>query len=269
MSHVLIHIGYHKTATSWLQRAYFSEPRSGLQTLGKQQGDHPVRKLIRARPLEFDAQASRAEFEPMLQAVREQGLVPVVALERLSGHACSGGYDSKELADRLAAVFPEGKVLVVIREQVRMIVSTYKQYIRGGGAGTLREFLQPASSRNLRVPTFDFRHFEYDHLLRHYQALFGAENVLALAFEQFTSAPADFVSEIGRFAGRPVSDELLGSLPFEFHKNPAISTTRLGFMRRRNHLLHSELNPTPLFQTPFRKSLRRIGNRPWLEAVVP
>lgn len=40
-------------------------------------------------------------------------------------------------------------------------------------------------------------------------------------------------------------------------------------MRRRNHLLRSELNPTPLFQTPFRKSLRRIGNRTWLETMVP
>src|SRR6266511_2043126 len=212
---VLIHIGYHKTGTNWLQRHFFGDSRTGLQWVGKSGGDHPARQLVRARPLEFDAAASRAQFEPLLRRAGTEGLLPVVSYERLSGHPFSGGHDSKEIANRLKEVFPEAKVLVVIREQRSMILSTYKQYVKAGGPSSLPRFLAPPRSTSMRVPWFDLRQFEYEHLLRHYRAVFGEEAVLALAFDQFVRDPPAYVAAIGRFAGHPVDDELLASLPFD------------------------------------------------------
>ena len=68
---MIVHIGYHKTASSWLQRHVFGNPETGLQTVGKFGPDHPVRQFVRARPLEFDAAATRALFEPLLQPVHD------------------------------------------------------------------------------------------------------------------------------------------------------------------------------------------------------
>ena len=252
---MILHIGYHKTATSWLQRHLFSNPRSGLRTIGKVGDDHPVRQLVRAHSLGFDAAAHRARLETLLEPIREEGLVPVVSWERLSGHAVSGGFDSKELADRLHAVFPDGKVLVVIREQRAVIVSTYKQYVMAGGRARVEEFLEPPGSRNMRLPRFDLRFYEYEHLLGHYQSLFGRDAVLVLPFDLFVRQPVDFVAAICAFAERPASDRLLSSLPYRDVRRQSHSALELSIRRRGNAFGSSELNPVPALDS---KLLRRV-----------
>ena len=257
---VLVHIGYHKTGTNWLQRHYFGDPRTGTQWVGKSGGDHPARQLVRARPLEFDGAAARAQFEPLLQQARADGLLPVVSYERLSGHPFSGGHDSKQIADRLNEVFPDAKVLVVIREQRSMIVSTYKQYVKAGGPLSLPRFLAPPRSTSMRVPWFDLRHFEYEHLLRHYRALFGEDSVLALPFEQFVRDPSTFVAEIGRFAGQPLDETLLAALPYTARSNPALPASEIAVRRRRNRLAErSEVHPAPLFESRALRRVARLG----------
>ena len=57
--------------------------------------------------------------------MKDEAKVPVISHERLSGYPHSGGHDSKEIAHRLAAVFPNAKVVIVIREQKSMILSNY------------------------------------------------------------------------------------------------------------------------------------------------
>ena len=219
---VLVHIGYAKTATSWLQEHLFANEGTGLGWIRKEAGN-PVRRLIDDDPLDFDAAATRAAIDPLLDAVRGRGLVPVVSVERLVGHPFSGGYDSKEIADRIAAVFPEGRVLEVIREQRSMILSTYKQSVRAGSAATVEEFLDPPRSKSRRVPWFDFRFFEYDRLLGRYQRLLGPERVLALTFEQFADDTAAFVRAIGEFAGRPLGEDVVAQLPLGARENAAPS----------------------------------------------
>jgi hypothetical protein len=252
VSDVLIHIGYHKTATSWLQTHLFNREGTGFGWLGKSAAS-PVRRFVDEDPLDFDSAALRSALEPLLERRRARGVVPTVSMERLSGHPFSGGYDCKEIADRLASVFPEGRVLVVVREQRSMIVSTYKQYVRAGGAATLEQFLEPPRSKSRRVPWFDRRYFEYDRLLRHYVSLFGAERVLCLPYEQFVRDGPAFVGAIARFAGRPLDDARLGALPFDHRSNRAPSAAGTERQRRRNKLgVRSELNPAPLLdQTSF------------------
>jgi hypothetical protein len=244
---VLIHIGYHKSGSSWLQQQLFSRESAGFGWLGKTAGS-PVRRFVDDDPLDFDASALRQALEPLLEGPRGRGLLPVLSMERLSGHPFSGGYDCKEIADRLAAVLPEGSVLVVVREQRSMIASTYKQYVRAGGAGTVEQFLDPPSSKSRRVPWFDPRYFEYDRLLRHYVSLFGADRVLCLPFEQLASDGPAFAGAIARFAGRPFGQEELGALPYDDRSNQAPSAAGTERQRRRNKLgVRSELNPTPVF----------------------
>ncbi len=253
---MILHIGYHKTATSWLQRHVFNNPQSGLRTIGKAGEDHPVRQLVRAQALGFEAGEHRARMEALIQPICEEGLVPVVSWERLSGHPVSGGYDSKELADRLHAVFPEAKVLAVIREQREVILSSYKQYVMGGGRASVEGFLEPPVSRNMRLPRFDFRFYEYEHLLGHYRSLFGRDAVLVLPFDQFTREPADFVGAICAFAGRPASDGFLASLPYRDVRRPAYPVLALSIRRRGNAFgRRSELNPVPTLDS---KLLRRV-----------
>jgi len=256
---VLLHVGYHKTGSRWLRALFFGNPATGLGWTDKDGVDHPVRKLVAARPLEFDAGQSRAEFAPLLQRIVDAGLSPVVSFERLSGNPFSGGYDSKEIADRLVQVFPGARVLVVVREQRRVIVSTYKQYVREGGALSPTKFMLPPTSRSIRVPWFDLRHFEYHHLLGYYRQLFGAESVLALPYEQFAADPRSFVARIASFAARPLSEETLDSLPFGTRTNPGPPATAIAARRVLNGLgVCSDLNPAPPLPSPL---FWRLGKR--------
>jgi Sulfotransferase family len=242
----LVHVGYHKTGSRWLRFLFFGNPRTGFGWVDKTGPNHPVRRLVGARPLEFDAEAIRAEFSPLLERIEADGLAPVVSFERFSGNPFSGGYDSKEIADRLASVFPGSKVLMVVREQRSMIVSTYKQYVREGGALSPTKFMTPPTSRSMRIPWFDFRHFEYDHLLAYYRSLFGPEAVLALTYEQFVADPRTFVADIARFAGKPLSEEALDSLAFDRKTNPGPPATAIVARRMLNGIgVCSDLNPAP------------------------
>ena len=72
MPPLLLHIGYHKSGSGWLRRLFFSNPVSGFGWVGKKSRDHPVRRLVAARPFEFDAAASRAEFEPLLAKIEAE-----------------------------------------------------------------------------------------------------------------------------------------------------------------------------------------------------
>jgi len=55
MPPVLLHIGYHKTGSRWLRFLFFGNPETGFGWVDKTGPDHPVRRLVGARPFEFDA----------------------------------------------------------------------------------------------------------------------------------------------------------------------------------------------------------------------
>jgi Sulfotransferase family len=246
MDPVLIHIGYHKTATSWLEHLIFDNPESGFRWFHKKSRMAPVHRFIRDRPFEFDAEAVRAEFEPLIEEAEAEGLKPVVSFGRLSGHAFSGGFDSKMIADRLKAVFPEARILIVIREQRSVIVSTYKQYVKTGGLCTLEHFLEPAKD-DWRIPEFDYRYYEYHHLIRHYQTLYGRGSVLVLPYERLVRDPRGFVATIAEFAGRPMSDDVLDRLPYDQRSTVAKPALMLGVSRPLNRFgVPTDLNPEPL-----------------------
>jgi hypothetical protein len=266
---LLIHIGYCKTATTWLQRHLFGNPATGfgwLQTKGDIPGrphkDSPIRQLVLLSPFDVATPALRDDFARMIASVEAKGLVPVISQERLSGSPYSGGHDSTLIAERLRHFFPGAKVLVVIREQERMIVSTYKQYVKVGGPLSLTRFVAMPRSSNVHVPWFELRWFEYDRLLRHYSQLFGADRLLVLAYEEFVEDPVAFVAKIARFSGLPLSTEQLESLPFDRTTKRSVSSAAIAVRRRLNRLgVRTELNPAPLFEAPVVQRAMRWATR--------
>lgn len=234
----LLHIGYHKTGSTFLQRRVFPEP--GFSLVARSKVLRPA--FVECDPFAFDARAAREALRPGIDKAREDGLVPVLSAERLSGNPHSGGYDSRQTAERLAAAFPEARVLVVIREQAQMLVSAYKQYVKRGGPGTLRQYATPASKER-RVPLFDFRFFEYHRLVGFYRGLFGAEDVMVLPYELLRADPGAFLGRIGAFAGA----EARASDPEPVKVSP--SALSLSLARRANRwVVRSDLNPAPPFE---------------------
>jgi hypothetical protein len=265
----LIHVGYPKTASSWLQAHLFS--RSGSAGLAAVATAARInREIVAPNALDFDPTSTRLRFETRLRRVEEGGAFPVVSAERLSGAPHAGGYDSRDLAERLKAVFPQGRVLIAIREQRRMICSLYRQYVRAGGTLPLRSYLDPPQKGRHSMPSFHLDHLKYDRLIRLYLSLFGEDRVLVLPFELFCEQPHEFVSRILRFASPgDGAEQEAARLPYDRRENAAFTWTYVSLRRRLNrHLVRHRLNPTARFPIGDRKEhLDRVFER--VDRVVP
>ena len=190
----VVHIGYHKTATTWLQRRFFPALGDRVAFFGL---DRLWDELIAPSPLEFDHCRCRRYVAGQIDA--HPGKVCVFSAERLSGNPHSGGYDAKEMANRIEAVFGVAKILILVREQVAMIVSSYKQYVRMGGICSFEEYVAPP--RDGRMPLFRLENFCYHRLVEYYVALFGAGRVLVLPYELLQGDRAGFARRVLDYIG--------------------------------------------------------------------
>jgi hypothetical protein len=235
----LLHIGYHKTGTTWLQKHVFPNARAGFSLVSGGKRLRPT--FVEINPFGFDPEAVRAGFESDIREAESRGLVPVLSAERLSGNPHFGGYDGRLIADRLAAAFPDARVLVAIREQAGMLVSLYKQYVKRGGAAPFRRYVAGTPGAD-RAPRFRLDFLEYHRLVAHYQALFGDENVLVLPYELLLSQPEVFLEQIGGFLGVPAT----GADPRWANASP--SALSLSLKRHANRwVVRDAFNPVPPF----------------------
>jgi hypothetical protein len=252
----LVHIGYHKTGTTWLQQEVFSNSAAGFSQLGGAQ------RLIAVDTFGFKPRKVRRLMERRIGEVRNLGLTPVLSSERLSGAPHFGGYDSEIIADRLAAVFPNARIMVVIRQQTDMFLSIYKQHIRRGGAASLRQYLAPPRD-GYWMPQFRFEYLEYHRLIARYQDLFGAANVLVLPYELLRARPGEFLAKVSGFVGLPPAEPRF--LPL----NVSLSALSLSLRRHANrYLILDPVNPAPPLEFPRSHEILERSCRV-VDAIVP
>lgn len=276
---MLIHIGLHKTGTTWLQQSIFGAADSGFVRVWPPTIVDDA--FLGGNPYSFDAKYAASLIKPFIAQADAARAVPVITHEPLSGRLILNGFDSKTLADRLHATFPDAKILLVIREQRAMMASIYKQYVRTIGTLPPQRYwgeYSPEERRNNPVPGLEV--FEYHRLIEYYQKLFGKDHVLVLAYEQLRDDPVEFVGRIRSFAGLdavpavPVDPEnvaLAGAIvPFVRYLNvvlralgllgPFGGPVRNGKLRNGLHRMYGRLSswiPSALSQ-PYDKRLRKI-----------
>jgi hypothetical protein len=222
----VIHIGYHKTGTSWLQKHFFSNKDLNVYLIPRK--SKVLSELIKTHPFDFKPASILEKLRPEFEKCQIEAKIPVISKERLSGNPHSGGYDSKEIANRLYDCFPEARIIIVIREQREMILSCYKTYIKKGGLCKLKDYINPKYDD--RRPQFRLENFKYDRLIGYYQNLFGTRNVLVIPYELFRSEPEIFIKRITDFC----KIELCTELPFGRFVNPSSNAFSIELKRRIN-----------------------------------
>ncbi len=235
---LLIHIGYHKTATSWLQNYFFSHPDLAMvQPFSRKQDLRP--HLTLPGSLNFDPDQSRSYFYQKLADRVTSGQVPVLSYEALVANPHGGAkYKSKAMADRLWSVFPEARIFIVIREQREMIFSTYRQFIKIGGTCSLQDYLKSADKSGNRIQPWIWEHFCYNELIAYYQQLYGSSRVLVLPYELFKQTPLDFLSDLALFSGVDAQRICELELPVSLVSNSGLSKMATELRRYSNRLLH-------------------------------
>lgn len=240
---VVVHIGFHKTATTWLQREVFPHhPGLAPFVSGRVWNDPFLRCVVADSDRDFDPARAGEAYEAGLArlGVLAPDTVVVVSAERLSGHAASGGYDSVRIAHRLHATLPEARVLMVVRSQIDMIESEYRQLVGEGYPGRISSLW---SSDPWKTAQFDLGQYEYDTLTREYQQRFGAENVAVFTYEGIVANRARFLDRLAAFLG--VGPFELGDDVGARAVHPGLPNRGLGLLRMLNHFRAGELNRFP------------------------
>lgn len=197
----IVHIGYHKTATTWFQQSYYPLSSSHRWV---------PRELARRALLDPDGFAFDADDARRILHDPSDPRPPVICEENLSGYLHNGGLHglmAPEAARRIKAVFPDAIIVIMIRAQPQMLAASYVQYVRGGGTYGARRYLLPdryvqgASRHRYKAPRFAFEHFEYDRLVAYYDGLFGRQNVIVRTYEALQSDAATFMAELAAAIG--------------------------------------------------------------------
>lgn len=226
----VFHVGYHRTSTTWFQDVFYPRvvdavalPRTLLR-----------KTLIEPRAFEFDAAAAR---NALLAA--GNGMRLIACEENLSGYLHNGGLGglvSKEMADRIHATFPEGRIVVFLRSQPEIVTASYAQYVRGGGTADLCGYVEAQSRAKgaakywYKAPMFALQHFRYGPLLAHYRSLFGTENVHVRLYESFREEGRVFLQGLVRDLSLTVD---LADVPLE-RVNASLTPRAISILRRLN-----------------------------------
>lgn len=196
MGRPIVHIGFHKTATSWFQERVYPNVTSH-QLIDR---DLVRSLLVNGDAFHFDAERARAAIEAAAGS-----RPPLICEEELSGvlHIGSAStYIAKEVASRLHAALPNARIVVFIRAQVDAAASWYMQYLKEGGTASARrylfpdEYVFPGRFMHFKQPRFDFSQLDYSGLIRTYDALFGAENVQVFAYEDLVRDSTDLLADM-------------------------------------------------------------------------
>ena len=238
-----MHVGYHKTASSWLQDCVFPHVR------GLRYADPLVQPLVDALATAPDEEFCEADLRKRIDQLGTPRLL--ISHEGLSGSLWDGYGAGPRNARRLHAVLPEADVLIVVRRQDEMLRSIYAQYVNEGGTRVLRDFVAGFDVEGSR---FSLRHLEYDRLVSCYVALFGADRVWVAPYEQLRAQPAEFLSDLCDAVGAQLPDVVPSSWP-----NRSLSRPCLWLLRTWNLMFRaSRFNAAPRVRAlPGGRRIRR------------
>jgi hypothetical protein len=173
---VVVHVGLHKTATTFLQREIF--PKLENVNFIKLNAGHPG---------------------DILYVELDDSRINVISSESLSGYPFLVHDDvdaacRDRMAIRLNRIFPNARIIVGIRDKDDWLQSLYKQYFKTRPMNTEKTFLE----------FFDEGYLDHEGYISLLRELFP--EVYVYRYEQLCDSPDDFVKGICDFIGVPVPD---------------------------------------------------------------
>jgi hypothetical protein len=243
VSSTVLHIGFHKTGTTALQSQFFTRlPNCAYLTrVGPYSAEY--RALFRNLRFAGDGEYLQDTVGALMNEIRGRpSRMLLISDEGLSGMIWRPSSYRERIAERLYQLFPEGRIVICVRNQSTMLRSMYSSYVKKGGSAPFGKFVDG------KAPHYpvNLDHLCYDTLVERYQTLFGRERVLVLPFEMFVQEQSDFLSRLSAFIqAEPPSGGR--KEPSVAKINQALSPASLWTLRRVNVLFRrSRVNPKPV-----------------------
>ena len=202
----IVHIGYPKAASTWLQKSLFP----AIEEYEMVPENVISQKLLKPGAFVFNGNLTRIEFNKQYQESK------IISEERFLGSFNLGwnnGAYIRELANRLQIVFPEATIIIFIRKQADIIASAYAQYIRDGGTISINRYLnQPPNFTFQNILKFSFEQLEYHRIISFYNTLFDGK-IKVFLFEEIASNLRSFLHRFSMELDVNLNDERIDSSP--------------------------------------------------------
>lgn len=215
MAQHLIHIGYPKAGSTFLQKWFERHPELRYKH-GGLAGLHDVYEI--ARPSSAVYKYFVTSFEGLSMPHEKAGGVRLDLGGAETERRDSVKENQAVVCALLKGLFPGSRVLIVTRGFKGMILSAYSQSVRMGArlhlAGMCRELAE-------HLQNDDQHYFDYDYLIRIYGEAFGEENLIVMPYELLSDDEARFVAVIEARLGLKHVEMKLGRL------NPSLSPEEL------------------------------------------
>jgi len=188
LKNTIIHIGYPKTASTWFQNNVFNN----INTYSYVKREDVENLFIKPYGNNFNV----SKTKKFLDDNYNKNLI--ISDERLLGGMYSGGYNgfaTTIIVNRLKQVFPDAKIIIIIRNQVDAIASAYYHYIMYGGTYNVNNFLFPKHYYIVqKLGMFSFEFYNYYNLISMYKDMFTEVNVYL--YEDFKADNKSFVKKL-------------------------------------------------------------------------
>ena len=251
---VYLHLGFCKTGTKALQGSVFAK-LDELHLWGNGPLAWAFNDAAQQRAIALLSEIVRSEtwdaadpkwHELRTAATAPDGRISFASYEPLSGRFYNPRRDGIETLRRLHAVFPTLCVLLVVREQRSILMSSYADYVRLGGPAPRDRFV----NGGIVEPTS----LLYDEFVEELQAILGNNNVKVLLYEEYVKKPELFLADLAAFTGMRGIVELAESGSRRVHVSQSESS--LTVLRCVNRcFVRSELQPRPILAS---KTLARF-----------
>lgn len=254
MAKIVLHIGLHKTATTTLQEQFFPECEGvRLFTTKDRQMKSFVEYVVKKDPLYFKSEDAHA----IISAAVSNKKINLLSNELLSGPPYAGAIDRgldhrSTILSNLGKVFPEAKVILVLRRQDSLAKSFYRQYLKSGGTRSIYEYLW--GKEGVRLPIMSPDRFLFGPYVDEVFRLFPRGGLL-MPFEAFVENNEFFLRKITDFIGVPYP----ANISLRRENATVLGEFGLEVSRILNYLFRNQLNPGGIL--PGLPSSKKEGSR--------
>jgi hypothetical protein len=235
----IVHIGFPKTATTYLQWEVFPY-LMGIKYVDYNACRDVFPQIISTDILDHDLETLRRKMEKYEEADK----INLYSFESLAGSPYSlKGMNRSLIAETLKKV-GFNKVIITVRSQHNSIDSYYRQYIVHGGTLRFKKWLDIHDKRPWMHKHFSLSYLKYDLLVEHYQNLFGKENVYVINSNDFKSDNELSVKKLCDFIG----SEGLSKITKENNKvNSSLTNLSTSILRVCNYFTYNTIRPSQFF----------------------
>lgn len=195
MTRHLLHVGYPKTGSTFLQRWFESHPQLSYVE-GGIGGFRDVYSIARNAACGTAAPLYRVTSAEALSAPRRDAGAATIDYARTEEVPVAAA--QHEACATLAGLFPGAEVLIVTRGFRSMIVSSLSQYARSGGHLDPFELLRGVAARG---DERFYQSWDYDALIGEYRLRFGEDRVIVMPYELLRDDAEAFVRTLSARLG--------------------------------------------------------------------